>query len=132
MAFCTLRRAALGLLLLAVLAPQAGAVIGGQAAAPGAWPFAAALIDGAAADTLAGQICGAVVVAPREVVTAAHCVAPEGSVRPRKRSLDIVAGRLRLRGSASERIHVVSVRSIRASTPNRSSTTSRFSSWRGP
>jgi secreted trypsin-like serine protease len=90
--------------------PQAGAVIGGQQAAPGAWPFAAALIDAALADTLAGQICGAVVVSSHEVVTAAHCVVPEGSVHPRKRSLDIVAGRLRLRGASSARIHVLSVR----------------------
>jgi secreted trypsin-like serine protease len=57
-------------------------VIGGQPAAPGAWPFAAALIDASVADTLAGQICGAVVVSPREVVTAAHCVVAEGSVHP--------------------------------------------------
>jgi secreted trypsin-like serine protease len=85
-------------------------VIGGQPAAPGAWPFAAALIDASVADTLAGQICGAVVVSPREVVTAAHCVVAEGSVHPRKRSLDVVAGRLRLRGAASARIHVLSVR----------------------
>jgi secreted trypsin-like serine protease len=95
---------------LACFVPQAGAVIGGQQAAPGAWPFAAALIDASVADTLAGQICGAVVVSPREVVTAAHCVVPEGSVHPRKRSLDIVAGRLRLRGASSARIHVLSVR----------------------
>jgi secreted trypsin-like serine protease len=90
--------------------PQAGAVIGGQPAAPGAWPFAAALIDASVGDTLAGQICGAVVISPHEVMTAAHCVVPDGSVRPRKRALDIVAGRLRLRGSSSARIHVVSVR----------------------
>ena len=106
----TLRRALLGCLVLACFVPQAGAVIGGEPAAPGAWPFAAALIDASIGDTLAGQICGAVVVSPREVVTAAHCVVTEGSVHPRKRSLDIVAGRLRLRGAASFRIHVLSVR----------------------
>jgi secreted trypsin-like serine protease len=85
-------------------------VIGGQPAAPGAWPFAAALIDASVGDTLAGQICGAVVISPREVMTAAHCVVPDGSVHPRKRSLDVVAGRLRLRGASSARIHVLSVR----------------------
>ena len=90
-----------GCLMLACLAPPAGAVIGGQQAAPGAWPFAAALIDASVSDTLAGQICGAVVVSPREVVTAAHCVVTDGSVHPRRRSLDVVAGRLRLRGAAS-------------------------------
>jgi len=85
-------------------------VIGGQQAAVGAWPFAAALIDASVSDTLAGQTCGAVVVSPREVVTAAHCVAMDGTVRPRRRALDIVAGKLRLRGASSARVHVVSVR----------------------
>jgi secreted trypsin-like serine protease len=85
-------------------------VIGGQPAAPGAWPFAAALIDASVSDTLEGQTCGAVVVSPREVMTAAHCVASEGSARPRRRALDIVAGKLRLRGASPARVHVVSVR----------------------
>jgi secreted trypsin-like serine protease len=97
-------------LILVLITPGAGAVIGGQQAAPGAWPFAAALIDASVNDTLAGETCGAVVVAPRLVVTAAHCVAGEGSVRPRRRPLDIVAGKLRLRGAAGARVHVLSVR----------------------
>jgi secreted trypsin-like serine protease len=95
---------------LALSVPEAGAVIGGQPAPVGAWPFAAALIDGSASDTLAGQICGAVVVGPREVLTAAHCVTVERSAHPRKRALDIVAGRLRLKGAGPARVHVVSVR----------------------
>jgi secreted trypsin-like serine protease len=99
-----------GCLWLSLSAPGAGAVVGGQQAAQGAWPFAAALIDAEMADTLAGQICGAVIVAPRHVLTAAHCVTPEGSARPRRQPLDIVAGRLRLRGAAAARVHVVSVR----------------------
>ena len=85
-------------------------MIGGQAAPAGAWPFAAALIDASTSDTLAGELCGAVVVGPREVLTAAHCVATDGSARPRKRALDIVAGRLRLKGAWPARVHVVSVR----------------------
>jgi secreted trypsin-like serine protease len=85
-------------------------VIGGQQAPVGAWPFAAALIDASTSDTLAGEICGAVVVSPREVLTAAHCVTTEGSAKPRKRALDVVAGRLRLKGAATARVHVVDVR----------------------
>ena len=100
----------MGCLALALPVPNAGAVIGGQPAPAGAWPFAAALIDASTSDTLAGQTCGAVVVSPREVMTAAHCVTADGSVRPRRRPLDVVAGKLRLRGAASARVHVVSVR----------------------
>jgi secreted trypsin-like serine protease len=109
-AWRTLLGLILGCLWLGSSVPVAGAVVGGQQAAPGAWPFAAALIDASINDTLSGQICGAVVVSPREALTAAHCVTPDGSARPRRHALDIVAGRLRLHGAAAARIHVVSVR----------------------
>ncbi len=111
MAYTTVRSAFLGCLVLGLLlVPPAGAVIGGQQAPVGAWPFAAALIDASTSDTLAGEICGAVVVSPREVLTAAHCVTVDGSAKPRKRALDVVAGRLRLRGASAARVHVVDVR----------------------
>jgi secreted trypsin-like serine protease len=110
-AYTTVRSAFLGCLVLGLLlVPPAGAVIGGQQAPVGAWPFAAALIDASTSDTLAGEICGAVVVSPREVLTAAHCVTVDGSAKPRKRALDVVAGRLRLRGASAARVHVVDVR----------------------
>ena len=74
--------------------PPAGAVIGGQPAPAGAWPFAAALIDASTSDTLAGEICGAVVVGPREVLTAAHCVTVRriGAARASARSTSSPAG----------------------------------------
>ena len=100
----------MGCLVVGLSAPGAGAVVGGQQATQGEWPFAAALIDASISDTLSGQICGAVVVSAREVLTAAHCVTADGSARPLRHPLDIVAGRLRLHGSAAARVHVVSVR----------------------
>ena len=80
---CHPSRAALGLSVARRIASAgAGAVVGGQQAAPGAWPFAAALIDASMTTRSSGQTCGAVVVSPREVITAAHCVTADGSAPP--------------------------------------------------
>ncbi|MFE5795744.1 S1 family serine peptidase [Streptomyces sp. NPDC056503] len=67
-----LTAALLGLLLAtAPAAPrEAAAVVGGREAAPGAYPYAAALVD----TERHRQFCGGVLIGSRHVLTAAHCL----------------------------------------------------------
>lgn len=67
-----LTAALLGMFLAtAPVAPrQAGAIVGGQEAAPGAYPYVAALVD----VERQRQFCGGALVGPRHVLTAAHCL----------------------------------------------------------
>jgi trypsin len=96
---------------LAALAPSAGAstgpapskatprIVGGQTGDIAAWPFLAAIVRHDVADGFQAQFCGGSLVAPRVVLTAAHCI--DG------RDVDVVLGRTRLSSSAGERIRVV-------------------------
>lgn len=62
------------LLSLAGLAGPSLAVVGGGTANPAAWPYMAALYVQGGESMWESQFCGGTVVAPRLVVTAAHCL----------------------------------------------------------
>jgi hypothetical protein len=85
-----------------ICAAPAHAIVGGTAAAPGDWPWMAALLRADLPDAGKAQFCGAVVIAPRRVLTAAHCVMDTAS-----REIDVLVGRTRLSESGGRRVHVV-------------------------
>jgi len=97
------------LLLLAIgaslIAPAStSAIVGGSPAAPGRWPWMAALVSPYAPDGASGFTCGGTVIAPRRVLTAAHCVL---GVAPSQ--LAVVVGRQRLSESGGKTIPVSGV-----------------------
>ncbi|MFZ5551267.1 MAG: serine protease [Pseudomonadota bacterium] len=49
-------------------------VVGGKPAKDGRWPFMVALVDAGTSDNYNAQFCGASLIGPRDVLTAAHCV----------------------------------------------------------
>jgi trypsin len=86
--------------LVSVTAP-AQAIVGGTAAADGAYPFMAALVD-----STDFQFCGGSVIASTWVLTAAHCV-PNGQAEAA--NLWVITGRNDLSSSGGQRIKVSNV-----------------------
>jgi secreted trypsin-like serine protease len=66
-------------------------ILGGGIAAPGQFPWMAAIMDSKATKAIDGTFCGGTVIAPRVVLTAAHCM--EGT---RPSEVNVVVGRTRL------------------------------------
>lgn len=77
-----IRGALLGLFLVAAAAPPAGAVVGGVRTASGSFPWMVRLSVG----------CAGALVAPRVVLTAAHCASGAASMRVTAGSADVRAG----------------------------------------
>jgi secreted trypsin-like serine protease len=71
-----------------VSAAEAG-VIGGKVAAPGAWPWQAALLFEDVEDNYAAQTCGGTLLSSDWVLTAAHCLAWDASTAA---GLDVLLG----------------------------------------
>jgi hypothetical protein len=95
--------ALLGLTLFGAAAP-AEAVVGGTPAPPGRWPWMAALLEASTRDAGWAQYCGGAVIAPRRVLTPAHCVEDEAA-----RDIDVLVGRTRLSERDGRRISVAAV-----------------------
>src|SRR5689334_866649 len=93
------------LVSLVLLGPTtADAIVGGAPAPAGRWPWMAALLDSSVANAGWAQFCGASVIAPRRVLTTAHCV--EGRETG---ELDVLVGRSRLTDSGGRRIAVKAI-----------------------
>lgn len=77
-------------------------ILGGAEAAPGQFPWMAALVDIDSANAADGIFCGGTVITPRVVLTAAHCVQGTSA-----NQFDVVVGRTRLsQSNDGERVHV--------------------------
>jgi secreted trypsin-like serine protease len=92
------RTVLLCLLLLGAFAAPASAapvmnvkIVGGSFAAPGQFPFMASLIQASARRADNGFFCGGSVIAPRVILTAAHCLE---DTEPS--AIDVVVGRTRI------------------------------------
>jgi len=84
------------------------AIIGGQPADPGEYPWQVALIDNASNSWWG---CGGSLIAPTWVATAAHCVANPGAPAVDPSDLSVAVGRDDLSTSDGQQIRVVEVRS---------------------
>jgi hypothetical protein len=112
------------LLALALAAGPAGAggrqegagasIIGGSFAARGDYPWMTTLIfPRAEQNAFRGQFCGGSLIAPRRVLTAAHCV-----LGFRARQIDTLVGSYNLRRGDGERIHVSAISVHPAADPS--------------
>jgi secreted trypsin-like serine protease len=103
-----LRRHLVGPAALVVLAlaasPPAEAIVGGDAAPAGRWPWMVAVLDAADPDAASAQFCGGVVIAPRRVLTAGHCVMDEAT-----ENIDVLVGRTRLTETQGRRLAVAAI-----------------------
>ncbi|MFC1434654.1 serine protease [Streptacidiphilus sp. N1-3] len=86
-------------------------IIGGSSADTGQEPWMVALASRSVyGDSRSGQFCGGTLVTPTKVVTAAHCLYDESTMRPANRpDLKVIVGRTDLSGSDGDEVPVSGV-----------------------
>lgn len=84
-------------------------IIGGQEAAPGAWPWAAAIVVANNTNAHSGEYCSGSLIQAQWVLTAAHCTFDDKGQALIPAVFDVVLGRHQLSTTDGERIHVTQI-----------------------
>ncbi|MBF6167611.1 serine protease [Streptomyces gardneri] len=101
------RTAALTVLIGLGLHAPASAIVGGADATTAEYPWLAAIGTPLFLTRPSGQFCGGALIAPDQVITAAHCVAP---AQPLTQTLTVTFGRDDLHGRDGNTVQVRDVR----------------------
>ncbi|MGY1956289.1 S1 family peptidase [Nocardia gipuzkoensis] len=101
------RTAALAVLIGLGLHAPASAIVGGTDATTAEYPWLAAIGTPLFLNRATGQFCGGALIAPDQVITAAHCVA---LTPPLAQTLTVTFGRDDLRGNDGNTVQVKDIR----------------------
>ncbi|WP_174185480.1 S1 family peptidase [Nocardia barduliensis] len=101
------RTVALALFIALGWQAPASAIVGGAEASTAEYPWLAAVGTPLLLNRASGQFCGGALIAPDQVITAAHCVA---LTRPLAQTLTVTFGRDDLRGHDGNTVQVRDIR----------------------